>query len=145
MAELSQQTGKSIKTLQSKFDTLNFLQPANQLNNTPINLIFDGTFFSRSDGVLVFRANQKNLHGRFIKSETVEEITLGLNFLDAVGYQLKSVTIDGRRGRYTAVIRASSWMTNSAVSFIKHKLFVVIRPIIQELNVVRRLNRSYGA
>ncbi len=66
--------------------------------STPINLIVDATFFSRSDGVLVFRANGKNLYWQFIESESIKEMTQGLDVLDAMGYQFKSVTIDGRRG-----------------------------------------------
>jgi len=63
-----------------------------------INLIFDATFFSRSDGVLVYRANRTNLYWRFIQSETLKEIGLGLDQLDERGFKYKSVTIDGRRG-----------------------------------------------
>lgn len=63
-----------------------------------VNLIFDATFFSRSDGVLVFRADKKNLHWSFIKSETLEEIDSGLLTLVMKGYRFKSFTIDGRKG-----------------------------------------------
>lgn len=64
----------------------------------PINLIFDTTFFSRHDGVLVFRADGKNLYWRFVESETVEVIADSLNVLDQAGYRFKSITIDGRKG-----------------------------------------------
>lgn len=68
------------------------------LFHQPINLLLDATFFSRRDGVLVFRAQQKNLHWRFVSTESVEEISLGLNHLERLGYTFKSVTLDGRRG-----------------------------------------------
>jgi hypothetical protein len=64
----------------------------------PINLIFDGTFFSRSDGVLVFRANGKNIYWRFIKSETLIDIELSIAHLIGQNYHFKSFTIDGRKG-----------------------------------------------
>lgn len=54
----------------------------------------DATFFSRTDGVLVFRSQGKNLHGRFIVSETLAEMTKGLKH----GYRFHSVVLDGRRG-----------------------------------------------
>ena len=65
---------------------------------SPVNLLLDATFFSRSDGVLVFRAHQRNLHWRFIQSETLEEIACGLDVLNDLGFQFNSVTLDGRRG-----------------------------------------------
>jgi hypothetical protein len=98
LKELSQQTGKSIRTLQRQFDQLplEIVKTISPIKS--INLIADATFFSRSDGVLVFRANQVNLHWRFITSETLAEISAGLNELDQQGYHFKSVTLDGRRG-----------------------------------------------
>jgi len=63
-----------------------------------INLVVDATFFSRNDGVLIFRANSKNLHWRFIASETIANVAAGLDVLDKLGYRLKSVTLDGRKG-----------------------------------------------
>ena len=63
-----------------------------------VGLVFDATFFSRVDGVLVFRSQQKNLYWRFIESETLREIEAGLKVLDERGYQFSSFTIDGRKG-----------------------------------------------
>jgi len=64
----------------------------------PVNLVLDATFFSRSDGVLVFRANSTNLYWQFISSESVAEIDAALTILEQHGYQFASVTLDGRRG-----------------------------------------------
>ena len=63
-----------------------------------INLILDATFFSRTDGFLVFRANKTNLFWCNIISETIAIIAEGLTVLDKAGYKFKSFTIDGRRG-----------------------------------------------
>lgn len=63
-----------------------------------INLIFDGTFFSRTDGILVLRAHRKNLYWRFIQSETLHDIETSLHHLVTQGYRFKSFTIDGRKG-----------------------------------------------
>ena len=63
-----------------------------------INLIFDATFFSRTDGVLTFRANKKNILWKFICSETIHTIGECLEELKTKGFQFKSFTIDGRRG-----------------------------------------------
>lgn len=68
------------------------------IENKLIGLVFDATFFSRVDGVLVFRSQKKNLYWRFIESETLREIEAGLKVLDERGYQFNSFTIDGRKG-----------------------------------------------
>jgi len=98
LKELSQRYSYSLRTLQRKFDQLPEMTQPNLLFREPINLLVDGTFFSRSDGVLVFRANQRNLHWRFITSETLAEMSAGLDRLEELGYRLQSVTLDGRKG-----------------------------------------------
>lgn len=84
--------------MQRQFDQLYLESPKTIVPLESVNLVVDATFFSRSDGVLVFRASQRNLHWRFIISETLAEITAGLNVLEQQGYHFKSVTLDGRRG-----------------------------------------------
>lgn len=77
---------KSLPTLRKYFDQL---PPENRpLRNETlsVNLIFDATFFSRHDGVLVFRANKKNLYWRFIDSETLQAIEESLRYLSANHY-----------------------------------------------------------
>lgn len=46
----------------------------------------------------MFRANGYNLHWRFIETETIAEVSAGLDILDKLGYKIKSATIDGRKG-----------------------------------------------
>jgi hypothetical protein len=98
LEELSTRYQKSTRTLQRAFDKLNNKSAPTKLFSQAINLIFDGTFFSRADGILVFRARQKNLHWQFIESETLKEINVGLEALDKQGYAFSSFTIDGRKG-----------------------------------------------
>jgi hypothetical protein len=98
LVELSRQSRKSVSTLQREFDKL-LIAPEFPLSPTEaVNLVVDATFFSRSDGVLVFRANGKNIYWRFIYSETVAEVAAGLDVLDKMGYRFSSVTLDGKRG-----------------------------------------------
>jgi hypothetical protein len=63
-----------------------------------INLIFDATYFSRSDGVLVFRANKENVFWQSITSETIRVISDGLDVMENRGYRFKGFVIDGRKG-----------------------------------------------
>ena len=86
------------RTLQRQFDEL-LIEPQFPVAlDAPINLVADATFFERTDGVLVVRANQMNLYWRFIQSETVAQMSYAIDFLQAKGYRLKSVTLDGKRG-----------------------------------------------
>lgn len=96
--ELSQALGKSTRTLQRHFDQLTIDATTKRLFDMPINLIVDATFFSRSDGVFVFRANRKNIYWQWITSETLKEMACALDRLDQLGYRFKSVTLDGRKG-----------------------------------------------
>lgn len=60
--------------------------------------MFDGTYFGRNNGWLVFRADKKNIHAIKIKSERIDIIQEQLQYLEKHGYEFKSFTIDGRRG-----------------------------------------------
>ncbi len=60
--------------------------------------MFDGTYFGRNNGWLVFRADRKNIHAIKIKSERIDIIQEELRFLEKHGYEFKSFIIDGRRG-----------------------------------------------
>jgi len=82
---LSSRYKKSVRTLQRYFDALDLKADQTQTPDVSLNLIFDATFFSRSDGILVFRANQSNLHWQFISSETLAEIEEGLLALKKKG------------------------------------------------------------
>lgn len=114
LKDLSVKYKKSIKTIRKYFDLLDLnsqkrskkrlIKKENEKErrefaNKNINLVFDGTFFSRNYGFLIYRANSKNIHYRKIESEKIEYIKEDLLYLsNEVGYAFKSFTIDGRRG-----------------------------------------------
>jgi hypothetical protein len=98
LRQLSQHYHLSIPTLRKYFDNLIVTNHPTQLAQRAINLIFDATFFSRTDGILVFRANKKNIYWRFIRSETLQDIEESLVLLINQGYRFLSFTIDGRKG-----------------------------------------------
>jgi len=75
--------------------TLNFPDLS---KNGKINLMFDGTYFRRGYGWLVFRTNGKNIHAKKIKTERIDIILQELDYLKSIGYEFKSFTIDGRAG-----------------------------------------------
>jgi hypothetical protein len=98
LAELSLKYNKSIATIRKYFEQTNLCHGEIKAPDEPINLLFDATFFTRSYGLLVFRANKKNLYWLEIDGEKIEYIAQGLSDLKNCNYIFKSFTIDGRRG-----------------------------------------------
>lgn len=90
--------GKDPKTLRKYFDEHAGASGEIIVEKKPVNLIMDATFFSRSDGVLVCRANARNLHWMDIPSEKMEYYDRCLDTLVAAGFRFKSFVIDGRKG-----------------------------------------------
>jgi hypothetical protein len=88
----------SVKTLQRHFESY---QPAPKITTAsphPVALTFDGTFFGRQSGFLIYRAEGKNIYWQEIHSENIAIIEQGLRHLLGVGWQFSSITIDGRKG-----------------------------------------------
>jgi len=90
--------GKDTKTLRKYFDAYAGASGEIIAATRPIHLLMDATFFSQTDGLLVFRANGKNLYWKEITSERMEDYRDCLDVLDAAGFCFQSFTIDGRKG-----------------------------------------------
>lgn len=63
-----------------------------------MSVILDATFFSRRDGVLVARAEGRNLLWKEIETERLDHYGEMLDTLSAAGVQPEAFVIDGRRG-----------------------------------------------
>lgn len=96
--ELSHKMGLSVRYIWQLFDELSISPVFAQAPKVALNLVIDATFFGRYDGIMVFRANRQNLYWRFINTETVEEVAIGLDWLEAQGFKFSSITVDGKRG-----------------------------------------------
>lgn len=90
--------GKDSKTLRKYFDAHAGASGEIIVEKEPVNLIMDATFFNRTDGILVCRANGRNLYWRDITSEKVEYYGQCLDTLTAAGFRFQSFVIDGRKG-----------------------------------------------
>lgn len=99
----------SIKKRKSKKRLIkNSTSDVEKIASKLINLVFDGTFFGRSFGFLIYRGNTstdnhkrkfRNIYYRKIDSEKIVYIKEDLNYLSKeLDYTFKSFTIDGRRG-----------------------------------------------
>jgi hypothetical protein len=71
----------------------------------PVALTFDGTFFGRGCGLLIYRAQSRNIHWQEIESERLCDMEKGLLHLKAQGWRFSSVTIDGRKGAILLIER----------------------------------------
>lgn len=91
LKELQSKYNKSIPTIRKYFDAIEELEQVLIAPSEAVNLILDATFFKRSDGVLVFRANKKNLFWDNITSETIAVIGQCLSILDDAGYKFRSL------------------------------------------------------
>ena len=98
LVELSQRYDKSIRTIQRHFDCYEPAYPVVTAANHPVPLVFDATFFGRSYGLLVYRAEGRNVHWQEVESEKIRYIEQDLLHLKAQGWSFSSFTIDGRRG-----------------------------------------------
>lgn len=65
-----------------------------------IFLIIDAFYYHRGDGMMLFRdpLKQQNLLWFPIQYETIATYTIGVNLLLEHGWQIKGITVDGRRG-----------------------------------------------
>ncbi len=68
-------------------------------------LTFDGTFFGRGYGLMIYRAGGRNIFWQEIESETLAIIEQGLRHLMVQGWCFSSITIDGRKGTISLIKR----------------------------------------
>lgn len=97
-AHLTLRYGKSEKTLRKHFDAHAPATGELRMPAHPVSLTIDATFFSRTDGLLVCRAEGRNVYWTEIQSETIAAYAAVFDVLDAAGLQLSAVVIDGRKG-----------------------------------------------
>jgi len=95
---LRERHGKDPKTLRKYFDAHAGASGEIIPERDPINLLMDATFFGRTYGILVCRANGRNLYWREIGSEKVEYYGACVDVLTAAGFRFRSFVIDGRKG-----------------------------------------------
>lgn len=97
--------GISIKTLQKAFDAhepvLGEIVPPKHV----VTFIMDATFFSRRDGILVFRANKKNILWKEIQTEKVEHYRELIQMAYAADIKISAFVIDGKRGVLQMLLR----------------------------------------
>lgn len=96
--ELGKDLGICAKTLKKYFDDCYPVTGEISIPQKPANVIIDATFFTRSDGVLIARAEGKNLIWKEIETEKAEYYEELILILLAAGMLFSAFVIDGRRG-----------------------------------------------
>lgn len=96
--EIRDDHGLDPKTLRKYFDHWPLHTGELRVYTEPLAVTMDGTFFSRTDGILVCRALSQNFFWRYITTEKIEEYARCLDAMEAAGNRFLSFTIDGRRG-----------------------------------------------
>ncbi len=98
LAELSRAYGRDVKTLRALFDAYEPVCGELIVPEHPVVAVLDATFFTRADGILVCRAERRNILWYEIQSESIAAYERLLGTLDAAGMRFAACTIDGRRG-----------------------------------------------
>jgi len=103
--DLEETYGRSHKTLRKYLDGVFLFTGEVVVPPHPVALILDATFFSRRDGVLVARAEGRNLLWKEIETEKAEYYAELLDMLTAAGAKFSGFVIDGRRGILQMLLR----------------------------------------
>lgn len=98
-ADLGEEYGRSPKWIQRKLDEV-VVKKIVVASARAVTLILDATFFSHGFGVLVFREawTKKNLWWKHVSSEKIVHYAQGRTYMEAHGFIIQAVVIDGRRG-----------------------------------------------
>lgn len=98
LKQLSDKHSKSISTIRKNLDLI----VVEKRKHTPqkIHIIADVVFFGRKYGVCVFRSPKlkENLCWARVETETPFVYLSGRKRLESLGYEITSITIDGKRG-----------------------------------------------
>ena len=105
MSELKKIYDKDPKTIRKYFDRTGLIIGEIKPQSEPIKAIIDATFFGRTQGILICRANSKNLFWKMIATEKISEYENLLDDLVACSIVFSAFVIDGRRGVLQLLLR----------------------------------------
>ncbi len=97
--DLASQYGRSIKWIQMKLDEVK-IDNVIKFNSRPLVVVADVTFFSRTNGLIVFREPnlKKNIWWKFVPYERVDIYELGKKHLEKNGFTIQAIVLDGKPG-----------------------------------------------
>ena len=122
---LSEDFGVCPRTLKKYFDSHCPVTGEIFIPQKPVNLIMDATFFTRGNGILIVRANSKNLLWIEIETESAEDYERLILSLEEAGMLFSSFVIDGRRGVLHMILKK---FPGTPVQFCQfHQIQIVTR------------------
>ena len=124
LVDLSVRTGLSLRTLRRKFDGYQPDSAFPKTSSEPVALTLDATFFGRGYGLMIYRAEGRNIYWQEIESETIAVVETGLNHLKKQGWTFSSVTVDGRKGTICLI---NSLLPSTPVQFCLFHQKAIIR------------------
>jgi len=97
--DLATKYGRSTKWVQRKLDKVETKNVVT-LNRQPLIVVADVTFFSRKNGLIVFREPnlKKNIWWKFVPYERVDIYELGKKHLEKNGFTIQAIVLDGKPG-----------------------------------------------
>lgn len=98
LSQLSEQYGVDIKTIRKRLDAV--VPIHRSVESQSLVFVADVSFFSRGDGVLVFRSPRlkRNILWRFVQGENPEMYRNARKELEVQGFVFQGIVLDGRRG-----------------------------------------------
>jgi len=98
-SDLANRYNKSAKWIQNNLDEVE-VQSIVKINKRDIIVVADVTFFSRQNGLCVFREPNlhKNIWWKFVDYERVRVYEQGKRHLEKNGFNIKAIILDGKRG-----------------------------------------------
>lgn len=98
LAQLAEKYDRGIPWIQKQLDAVDLAH--HSIERQPLVFVADVSFFSRSDGVLVFRSPKlrKNILWTFVRGENAEMYRNALKELETQGFVFQGIVLDGKRG-----------------------------------------------
>jgi hypothetical protein len=98
-ADLADKHNRCKKWVQMKLDEVE-ISSVVKLNPQPLTVVADVTFFSRANGLIVFREPnlKKNVWWKFVPYERIDIYEMGRKHLEKHGFTIRAIILDGKPG-----------------------------------------------
>lgn len=98
LIQLAEKYGRGIPWIQKQLDAVTSKQ--NEVASQSLVFVADVSFFSRGDGILVFRSPQlhKNISWKFVRGENPSMYRETRMMLETKGFVFQAIVLDGRKG-----------------------------------------------
>ena len=98
LSQLSKKYKKSERTIRRILSKVEIQTPAKQIRE--IVIVMDTTYWGREFGVMLFKDawTGENIYKQYVKYETVNLYRQGIKNIEELGFKIRAIVCDGRRG-----------------------------------------------